>query len=743
MIVSIWIEGASRSGKTTHLLEEFRYWVEQELDQRNKAPAKPDSLATAILVFAANNHNRRQLTEQLSEAIVGSYPVMCKTPVGFICDEVELFWPLIFQRLNLKAQFPLRLRPEREQELATQLWRSHLDKENLRLSGVGEHRLIRRTLDLLQLAAANGISTEEIPGIMGEGLPGSGWDGADIANPTATEDNVAVWQRLGELLVEWREWCLARGLLTYGIVYELYWRYLLPDPTYQSHLTRRFRAVFADDTDNYPGIARDLFDFLLDQGAFGVFTYNPNGKVRLGLNADPNYLAGLAHRCRVVAPPPPLGPPHWGRNRENKAISRVRSQRTTIPIVSSTKFCVNPDKVVGLGLEVQETAIALLTEPGYIGSFPEQVQSIQTISRAELLRQTAEAIARAVEQKQVAPEEIAIVAPGLDEIARYSFIEILSHRGIAVEPLNEQRPLIAYPIIRALLTLLAVIYPGLGRLVNRDEIAEMLVVLSSKPKPEIDQVRGGLLADHCYNLDATEELHLLSVESFPRWDRLGYKANKAYNDIKAWIEQTKSLHREEGFLNPIILLDQAIKHYFGHCNSYHQLAALRELMETAQHYWEVDRRLRQNEPSDRSPTATIGEFIQLLRRGTITANPRPQEILGQKEGAVTLATIFQYRSLRSFHRWHFWLDAGSVLWERGDAATLFAAPLFLKEWNGRAWMPEDEVEAGKQLLERVLRDLLVRVGERLYLCHSDLGVNGREQMGPLLSLVRGAREVSP
>jgi hypothetical protein len=37
-------------------------------------------------------------------------------------DEVILFWPLLIQLLNLRAQFPVRLRPETEQELATQLW---------------------------------------------------------------------------------------------------------------------------------------------------------------------------------------------------------------------------------------------------------------------------------------------------------------------------------------------------------------------------------------------------------------------------------------------------------------------------------------------------------------------------------------------------------------------------------------------------------------------------------------------
>ena len=57
---------------------------------------------------------------------------------------------------------------------------------------------------------------------------------------------------MGELLLLWRKWCLERGLLTYGLIYELYWRYLLPNPKYQQHLTNRYQAVFADDVDDYP-----------------------------------------------------------------------------------------------------------------------------------------------------------------------------------------------------------------------------------------------------------------------------------------------------------------------------------------------------------------------------------------------------------------------------------------------------------------------------------------------------------
>ena len=56
-------------------------------------------------------------------------------------------------------------------------------------------------------------------------------------------------------------------------------------------------------------------------------------------------------------------------------------------------------------------------------------------------------------------------------------------------------------------------------------------------------------------------------------------------------------------------------------------------------------------------------------------------------------------------------------------------------------MPEDEYEMDKQRLQRILRDLLNRVSERVILCHSDLAVNGTEQMGPLLPLVQSSVQV--
>ena len=105
-------------------------------------------------------------------------------------------------------------------------------------------------------------------------------------------------------------------------------------------------------------------------------------------------------------------------------------------------------------------------------------------------------------------------------------------------------------------------------------------------------------------------------------------------------------------------------------------------------------------------------------------------------------SVFQYRSHRSSHRWQFWLDAGSNLWEKGGAAALLGAHLFLRDWSGYPLSPEAEIEQDNARLQRILRDLLGRVEQRVYLCHSDLSVRGTEQVGPLLTLVHGSQELA-
>lgn len=757
---SLWIVGAARTGKTTCLVKHFRQWH----STASSAPAFDPEGTTgeqsgpATLVFAATES--LQLADRLAAATPKPYPLHANTPLRFFRDEVILFWPLLIQKLNLRAQFPLRLRPETEQELATTLWRPELDRGLLSGQGLSEARWVRRVLDLLQLASASGTPVEDIPKILNSGL--SNGD-SNVATNLLAGAGEPLRQYAGELLLRWQQWCLERGLLTYGIVCELYWRHLLPDPQYQHYLTRRYGAVLGDDTDEYPAITRALFEFLLDQGLPGIFTHNPDGAVRLGLDADPNYLAGLQARCHV----------------------EILDRRRPLESLRET---------------VAPIAWEMVNEGTRFYQLPVTVQVVQTTSRAKLLRNTAEIIIQSVRAGDVQPQDIAVITPGLDAIARYTLTAILNSQGIPVEPLNEQRPLSSSPVIRALLTLLALVYHGLGYWVDRDAVAEMLVVLSRQPTqnlaetellvppreplseteltgpvaretsaPEvptpsisvlpfsemlpfpqtqtsaIDPVRAGLLVDHCFS-PHPDHPRLLPVSAFPRWDRVGYRATQVYQEMVNWIQGQQAQLEAHLVPGPVSILDRAIQQFLWKGNSLpgDQLTALRELIAIAGHYWQVNDRLRSYDRSQTesrsesvSSAETVGAFIQLLRRGTITANPYPLLPAGQGRKGVTLGTIFQYRFSRRAHPWHLWLDAGSDLWRISGEATRFGSPLFLCERLGQPWTEDDSNLADQERLRRILLDLLSRCS-RLFLCHSSLAASGQEQTGPLLPLIHAA-----
>lgn len=715
---SIWFVGPAGSGKTTRLIEQLQRWAgvqsrefSQRLGQESRGQEKDGQEKDGqegqpCLVFAASGNNRLSLVERISETLPERYPFDSVTPISFFQNEVVQFWPLLKQKLDLSPQTLLRLHPETEYELAARLWRPELESGQLRQAGVQDAVIVQRTLDLFRLAAASGTPHEQIPLILEQGL-------------TEQAGSPQLWKSMAKAVKRWWHWCLERGLLTYPIITELYWRYLLPDRNYQQQLKRRYRAVLADDVDEYPAAARALFEFFLDQGTAVAFSFNPHGGIRLGLGADPDYWAGLAQRCRVelLQPPDHLGN-GWG-----------------------------------------QVMVEAIRNPLSMPQLPDSMPLIQTVTKAQLLRQTAETITTAIQAGEVQPQDIAIIAPGLDAITRYTLQEILGSKGISLVSLNLQQPLIRSPLVRALLTLLALIYPHLGRLVDRESVAEMLVILSQveqRPvpssehspdpsftitvpaplaplKPRIDPVRAGLLADHCFVPDPLTP-RLLPVVSFPRWDRLGYQASEAYGEILQWLDQQR-----QPTVSPAVMLERAIQRFLNGELTYDQLTLLQEFMEAAQHYWEVETRLAQFNRTEVSAAATAGRLIQLLREGTITGNP--PAVASKAKPAVTLATIYQYRNERCSHRWQFWLDAGSAFWLTGRAS-LFAAPLFLRQRLNRVWTATDEFTANQNYLEQEILDLLSRAKERVYLCHCDLAVNGQEQSGALMPIVNAAVPVN-
>ncbi len=693
---TIWLEGRSLSGKTHRLTEFYGQWWRQQ----DPGEGLQQKLA---LVLGANGQSRRRLGRLLQKEIAGVAPIIAKTPLGLMREDLLLFWPLLLSQGISRHLIPLQLRPETEQWLAVNQWQEKYPGRDGNLNPSQRSRLVRNLLDMGQLAGAGGWSDaqalERLIAGQGRITPGE----------ISPEEAIAFWQH-------WRGWCLERGFLTYGLIFYCYGQYLLTNDQYQSYLQERYGAVFADDVDDYPAIALDLFSQLRPHWDLGVFTFNPDGQVRLGLNADPIALGVIAG---------------WGQG----------------------EILTRP---TGIAPDLPNKVLALLADPRSPAVLPQGVQSLQTFSRAQLLRQMADQIIAAVDSGAVAPQDIAIIAPGLDEIARYSFLEILGKAGIEAIALNEQRPLSSSPLIRSLLTLLALVY-DLGEWARREQVAEMLMVLSEQRTGgstilAIDPVRAGLLADTCYAVNPQAPA-LMPVEEYPRWDRFGYQASQAYGALRSWVAKQKQALAQSP-LSPVEVLTTAIQEQLPpeHHLTYGELESLRELMETLQHFWQVKNKLDGNTVRQNSSSNTkenlgqikekLGLFLQLLSQGTITARPRPETPDWLPPApAITLATIYQYRSLRSQHRWHFWLDAGDRLWEMGGASQLFAAPLFLRHRGAKPWTELDQQQWDRERFERIVRDLLARVTDKLVLCHSDVSVRGTEQIGQLLNIIQRAENL--
>ncbi|MBD2187548.1 hypothetical protein [Pseudanabaena mucicola] len=673
-MANLWIEGGTHSGKTEQIVQQFCDWAEMDFAHQ----FNPQAASQRVLVFAVDAQQRRNLSNRLMLATHGKYPITSVTPISFCQNEVRLFWTLLVNKLDFKAQFPLSLRIENEQELAAKLWKDRLDSGTLQMEGIGRERLVRRLLDLFLLSAYAGRDILEIPAILNAGIEINPIDSTD---PNLVGSSSDQWQEIGEALQEWRAYCWEKGLLTYGIITDLFTHHLQPHPTYQRKLKQRYRYVIVDRADEMPAITCDLCKFLLAHDAQGLFTFNPDGAARLGLGADPEYWQEIKTECKVVS----------------------------LPKATDT-----------LGAQIAQSVLEVVSEPILQWKEPyDSVHSIESVSRAKLFRNVAETIESAI-ANDIKANEIAIIAPGLDNIAQYAIAEILRKKNINITPLNDQRPLSYSAKVRSLITLLTLVYPNLGQLVSRDHIAEMLVVLTDA----IDPVRAGMLADYCF-VRHPENPQLLEAETYNQWNRLGYEATQAYEQLRQWLKDQSPKDA------PLLCIDRAIQHFFKPRKlSYEHTSTLQSLIETAQHYWQLGYRLDPH--LERDESMILENFIQLIRQGTVAANPYAPNL---PEDSVVLATIFQYRMARLSHRWQFWLDASSELWLQGGSAALFAAPLFLKNWHGGLWTIENQRDVDMQRLQRLLRDLLDRTQEQIYLCHSELNTNGQLQNGVLLPLI--------
>ena len=210
--MGFWVTGSVQSGKTTALIAQLNQWSSERCAALPPLGAQEKSLSEVngqpFLVFAANADNRGVLMGHIAEQIKGRSTITSTTPLAFFESEVQLFWPLVIQQLELRGYFPFRLRPETEQALAFRLWGTESMAKLRQFEGVSADRWVRRILDLIQLAASSGTSLTEIAALT-------------QSESTALTLPPPIAELIQRMALQWRDWCLNHGVLTYGLITDL------------------------------------------------------------------------------------------------------------------------------------------------------------------------------------------------------------------------------------------------------------------------------------------------------------------------------------------------------------------------------------------------------------------------------------------------------------------------------------------------------------------------------------------
>jgi len=618
---------------------------------------------------------------------------------GLARRTLGLFWPLVSEA----AGFARPDHPPRFLTLETTQY--HMDRIVERFVAeaafdgvtITRPRLVSQIIDNLNKAAAVGFGLDEI----GARLKGA-WGGES--------SYLRVFDRVQAVALEFRRTCLAENLLDWSLQIEVFQRHLLPRPELRRYLLSGYRHLIVDNVEEDIPASHSLLRTWVPLCESALVILDTQGGYRVFLGADPQGALELAELCRQQ-------------------------------IVWSGSHVTSPS-VAALG---RALAGAFLTDlPPAEGQADPRAALRYHLARfhPEMLDWVADEVSRLVREEDVAPTEIAILAPFISDALRFSLGERLQDYHIPVRSHRPSRQLREEPAARCLLTLAKLAHPEWRRPPPSADVAQALMQAIA----DLDPIRARLLTDVVYRVQDGRPGLLPSHDIVtPMQERLSYLLGTRYDQLRAWLKEYTPGPGEE--------LDHFFGRLFGELLSqsgfgFHQDpnagAVAANLIESVNKFrqglpqWSVAGEGPAPEPSpDRQARLDASlEYIDMVERGVVAAQYISSWQM-RPENAVLLVPAYTFLMMNQPVRVQFWLDAGSRAWYERIYQPLTHPYVLRRDWpSDRVWADEDEVRVRDESLGRLILGLSRRCRERIYLAHSELNEQGYEQQGPLLQAVQ-------
>ncbi len=680
------LSGPAGCGKTTVGVERLRTLLTSGLP------------AGSILVLTPQRTLQAPYEMALRAPEVGPGGVVTLATLGGLARRmVDLFWPLAAESAGFAHpdQPPVFLTLETAQYYMARLVRPLLDEGFFASVTIDRNRLYSQILDNLNKSASVGFSYTEI----GERLLAA-WFG----DPGQRR----IYADAQECASRFRQYCLDHNLLDFSLQLDVFWNTLWHTPECRTYLTRQYRHLIYDNSEEDVPVAHDLFCDWLPDFDSALLIYDTDGGYRRFLGADPESalrLAGLCNNRAALNESFVVSEEIAGLN--DTLVEKIAGASSFSPLAGERKKG-----------EGKRNALAALALPP-----PET----PTRFYPQMLDWVAAEIHQLLISSGLHPSDIVILAPYLSDALRFSISTRLDELGIPWRSHRPSRSLRDEPASHCLLTLAELAHPGWGIRPTKFDVTQTLLYAIEG----MDLVRAQLLTEIVYRL---KDITLSTFEQIrPEvQERITFLFGTRYATLRNWL----LAYREET-PQPF---DHFLRRLFGEILSQKGFGFHRNLdaARTAASLIESIQKFRQAmEPAGedlRGPE--LGkEYIQMLRDGVISAQYLEAWQVEERE-AVLLAPAYTFLMMNRPVAVQFWLDVGSGGWWERLFQPLTQPYVLSRSWErDRQWSDADDLVANRQTLARLVTGLLRRCKSRVYLGLSDLGEAGFEQRGPLLKAI--------
>lgn len=677
------LQGQAGTGKSTALMHRLR-----RLLHEGESPY-------AILILVAEAGDRRRFLHFLEAAGIGEPRDLQVTTFTYLAREmVQQFWPLVARPAGFERPFqrPIYIRYDLAQLLMWRIVRDMMAAGAFADLPLRPQQIVSQILDTINRAALNRLSLKEAERRQVQSWAGEPADARHL-------------REAAQAAQAFRAHCRRNSLLDVSLAVRVFDTQLLQHQEFNRYFRERFRHVLVDNLEEQTSAGQQFVAGLLDVLQSSALAFDHGGGYKQLLSADPTGARQLAQLC----------------------------DRT----ISFEQQFVSRPALVHLANFVERRLLSIqgasdLPAPEQTQLAGDALLGVATGRyRHEMAQNAVQHLAQLLAERNIEPEEAAIIAPGLDGALRYALSGAMRAANLPFSLLRRRSSPRDEPLVRTWLTWLALAHPHWQRPPPAYDVAEAL----SLTVQDLDPARAELLSNALYRaeegaLGAADELASDLAQ------RVGEDSVQAVETLRRWL-----LDHEE------LDLDDFLSELYAFLQSEPGLRAHEEQGASKLADWLValSARLQQTAPPMelQSPEAVGRAFLNAIDEGLVTTDP-PQLGEPPERRGVIITTIHGYLLSYETSRLQLWFDVSNPTWWDIPQQPLSNPFVLAPDWPADSpWTLADAYQRRNEILSHIIRGLSVRCRDGVLLSVSTLNQRGQRQDSPLWRALQPLIESEP